>query len=75
MEIVLKNVAAGVISSMTKERSPPLTHPQNRCWRQKPSRFGEEFSEVLAPEYVNRMEELFDELSPLRKTPLRDRLR
>jgi two-component system nitrogen regulation sensor histidine kinase NtrY len=72
MEIVLKNVAAGVIS--LDERGMITTI--NTSAEQMLEARGEDvlekkFSEVLAPEYVVRLEELLDELKSSRKDSLR----
>jgi two-component system nitrogen regulation sensor histidine kinase NtrY len=68
MEIVLKNVAAGVISIDEKETITTINTSAEEMLETKAEDVLERrFSEVLAPEIVQRIQELFQELKSSRK--------
>jgi two-component system nitrogen regulation sensor histidine kinase NtrY len=68
MEIVLKNVAAGVISIDDSGTITTINTSAEQMLEAKGEVvLDKKFSEVLAPEYVNRIEELLNELKSSRK--------
>lgn len=71
MEIVLKNVAAGVISIDNKGTITTFNTSAEQMLEAKGERVLEKgLSEALAPEYVNRIEELLNELKASQKDSL-----
>ncbi len=68
MEIVLKNVAAGVISIDEKETITTInTSAEEMLGTRGEAVLEKRFSEALAPEYVQRIEELREEMKSARK--------
>jgi len=76
MEIVLKNVAAGVISIDEKGKVTTINTSAEQMLEIKGEAILEKnFSEALPKEYVWQIESLLNELNLLGKIPLKDRSR